>query len=431
MSKRTQSESRAATRRAQLADRKDTKAKGKAKEEYKRTRGKQISDAAAARKKAFETGGSWAGFYIKMRGFLKDDDALGQIGKYYKKYEKFIKNKSTIEYDRNTHEVAVNFKNIVKSIKNSIKGEAKKEAERISNESKQNEGAKRLSGAEDVLNWLETEEWVREFLEQYEQVVVSGAVMFPGLLHVEAAGFSSAQFQFRKPRGGTRKKFSVKKEKVAALVNYGLNEAVAAYMASTINANKFSPNGDLLQRVGEGIQLWWIGRQMSVDKTPIFALPPAVASSPGDRTIMSMCLYPGIFPTQPMFPIGNVDRWLINFIINANFHLLSVAGIHVCFHKTSLTGVPYPYWITPWGGYFTKPFAVPPLNPLSDLPWKLSPKEIVEELAPMIFNYAVEEGVTKTGEVAASVIVKTGVLEGVIGAVSSTSTLSSSPPSAP
>ena len=91
MSKRTQSESRAATRRAQLAARKDTKAKGKAKSEYTQTRGKQIADAASARKKAFETGGSWAGFYIKMRGFLKDDDALGQIGKYYKKYEKFIK----------------------------------------------------------------------------------------------------------------------------------------------------------------------------------------------------------------------------------------------------------------------------------------------------------------------------------------------------
>jgi len=76
MSKRTQSESRAATRRAQLAAKQDTKAKGKEKAEYKRTRGKQIADAASARKKAFETGGSWAGFYIKMRGFLKDDDAL-------------------------------------------------------------------------------------------------------------------------------------------------------------------------------------------------------------------------------------------------------------------------------------------------------------------------------------------------------------------
>jgi len=408
MSKRTQSESRAETRRQQLAAKKDAKAKSKAKAEYKQTRGKQIADAAAGRKKAFESGGSWAGFYIKMRGFLKDDDALGQIGKYYKKYEKFIKNKATIEYDRNSHTVAVNFKDIVKAAKKSLKGEVKKEAELIANESKDNEGAKRLSGAEDVLNWLETEEWVRELLEQYEQVVVSGAVMFPGFLHVEAGGFSSAQFQFRKPAGGTRKKFSVKKDKVAALVNYGLNEAVAAYMASTINANKFSPNGDLLQRVGEGIQLWWIGRQMSVDKTPIFALPPAVASSPGDRTIMSMCLFPGIFPTQALFPIGNVDKWLINFIINANFHLLSVAGIHICFHKTSLTGVPIPFWITPWGGYFTKPFAVPPLNPLSDLPWKLSPKEIVEELAPMIFNYAVGEGVTKAGEVAAMITAKIG-----------------------
>ena len=403
MSKRTQSESRAATRRAQLADRKDTKAKEKIKTERSSTLGAQRANAAAARKKGFEAGGSWAGFYLKMRGFLQDDDMLGQIGKYYKKYEKLVKNKKTIEYDRNSHTVAVNFKDIIKAGKNSLKGEVKnKVAENISNESKDNEGAKRLSGSEHVLNWLETEEWVREFLEQYEQVIVSGNVMFPGLLNVAAGGFSSSYFQFRKPKGGPRKKFSVKGDNVAALINYGLNEAVAAYLATTIEANKFSPNGDLLQKVGAGIQLWWLGRQMDKSKAPIFVFPPAL-STYGDSTFISFCVAPGIFPTQPLFPIGNVDSWLTNFIINANFHLLSVAGLHFTRHKTSVTGIPIPFWVTPWIGYFTKPFAIPPLNPLSDLPWKLSPKEIIEELLPMAANYAVGQGVDLAGQVAAKV----------------------------
>ena len=97
MSKRTQSESRAATRRKSLADRKDTKAKEKVKAERSSTLGAQRANAAAARKKGFEAGGSWAGFYLKMRGFLQDDDMLGQIGSYYKKYEKFVKNKKTTQ----------------------------------------------------------------------------------------------------------------------------------------------------------------------------------------------------------------------------------------------------------------------------------------------------------------------------------------------
>jgi hypothetical protein len=104
-----------------------------------------------------------------------------------------------------------------------------------------------------------------------------------------------------------------------------------------------------------------------------------------------------------LFPIGNVDSWLTNFIINANFHLLSVAGLHFTRHKTSVTGIPIPFWVTPWVGYFTKPFAIPPLNPLSDLPWKLSPKEIIEELLPMAANYAVVQGVDLAGQVAAKV----------------------------
>jgi len=275
MSRRTQSESRAATRRQSIADRQAAAANSRSQSQRRSTLGAQRANAAKARKKAFEAGGSWAGFYLKMRGFLQDDDMLGQIGSYYKKYEKFVKNKQTIEYDRKSHTVAVNFKDIIKAGKKSLKGEVKnKVAENISNESKDNEGAKRLSGSEHVLNWLETEEWVREFLEQYEQVIVSGNVMFPGLLNVAAGGFSSSYFQFRKPPGGARKKFSVKGESVAALINYGLNEAVAAYLATTIEANKFSPNGDLLQKVGAGIQLWWLGRQMDKSKAPIFVFHP-------------------------------------------------------------------------------------------------------------------------------------------------------------
>jgi len=407
MSRRTQSESRAATRRQSIADRQAAAARSRAQSQRSSTLGAQRANAAAARKKAFEAGGSWAGFYLKMRGFLQNDDMLGKIGKYYKKYEKFIKNKQTIEYDRSNHTIAVNFKEIIKHGKKALKGEVKKVAEGIVNESKETEGAKRLSGAEHVLNWLETEEWVREFLEQYEQVIVSGNVMFPGLLNVAAGGFSSSYFQFRKPPGGTRKKFSVKGDNVAALINYGLNEAIAAYLATTIEANKFSPNGDLLQKVGAGIQLWWMGRQMDKSKAPIFVFPPAL-STYGDSTYMSFCVFPGIFPTQPMFPIGNVDTWLMNFIINANFHLLSVAGLHFTRHKTSVTGLPIPFWITPWVGYFTKPFAIPPLNPLSDLPWKLSPKEIAEELLPMAVNYAVGEGTGLVTDIAAMISVKAG-----------------------
>lgn len=380
--------------------------KAEAKKETKATRKKAIADAADKKKKQIEQSGSWGMFYLNMRTFLTKDNPVALFGmesetlnnatKGFKKYQNFIKRKRALSYDRRTGKVAVDFKVGVKLLK--------KQAKEIAEGSAEKENTKRSSGAEHVLNYLETAEWVETFLSEYESVIVSGFIGFPGMLHVESAGFKSTNFVETKttPKfgeknifGGQKKNFKVKfkKKSIAGLINYGLNEANQALAGLMIDSIKYDPKGDLMAKVALIIMGWWAFRQMNRDDTPIFATPPALRT-PGDRTIMSFCIFPGVFIPVPLLPSGTVDQWLLSFIVNANLHLLTLIGTHITFHKTSLTGVPIPVMVTPWFGYITKPFAVPVINPFSkDLKEMIkNPKELFEEVKENLIDYGLEEG---------------------------------------
>jgi hypothetical protein len=377
-----------------------------AKKETKATRKKAIADAADKKKKEIEKSGSWGMFYLNMRTFLTKDNPVALFGvesetlnsatKSFKKYQNFIKRKRALSYDRRTGKVAIDFKVGVKLLK--------KQAKEIADGSAEKENTKRSSGAEHVLNYLETAEWVETFLTEYESVIVSGFIAFPGMLHVEQSGFKSTNFVETKttPKfgeknifGGQKKNFKIKfkKKSIASLINYGLNEANQALAGLLIDSIKYDPKGDLMAKVAFIIMGWWAFRQMNRDDTPIFATPPALRT-PGDRTIMSFCIFPGVFIPVSLYPSGTVDQWLLSFIVNANLHLLTVAGTHITFHKTSLTGVPIPLMVTPWFGYITKPFAVPVINPFSKSLKEMikNPKELFEEVKENLIDYGLEEG---------------------------------------
>jgi hypothetical protein len=410
---RAQAEQQTLTRKQEKA-RNDAKKKefkkSQAKKETKTTRKKAIADAADKRKKQIEKSGSWGQFYLNMRTFLTKDnpsqlfgiegDALNKATKTFKTYQNFIKRKRAITYDRQTGKVALDFKVGVKLLK--------KEAKEIAENSTNKENAKRDSGAEHVLNYLETAEWVETFLTEYESVIVAGFCAFPGFLHVEQSGFKSTNFIETKTTnvfgeknifGGQKKrtKLKFKKKSIASLINYGLNEANQALAGIMIDSIKYDPKGDLMAKVALIIMGWWAFRQLNRDDTPIFATPPALRT-PGDRTIMGFCIFPGVFIPTPLLPAGTVDQWLLSFIVNANLHLLTVIGTTITFHKTSLTGVPIPAMVTPWFGYITKPFAVPVINPFSK-PLKemlQNPKELLAEVKENIIEFAAEEAIAET-----------------------------------
>lgn len=380
--------------------------KSQAKKETKATRKKAMADAADAKKKEIEKSGSWGQFYLNMRTFLTKEnpsqlfgiegDTLNKATKTFKSYQNFIKRKKAITYDRVSGKVAVDFKVGVKLLK--------KQAKEIAEGSAEKENTKRDSGSEHVLNYLETAEWVETFLSEYESVIVAGWVLSPGKLNVEAAGFKSTNFVETKSRnvfgeknifGGQKKihKIKLKQKSIAGLINYGLNESTQAIAGLLVDSIKYDPKGDLMAKVAEIIPIWWLGRQLNRDSVPLFVFPPAI-SSPGDRTIMGFCLYPGYFLPTSLLPSGTVDKWLISFIVNANLHLLTLVGIYLTFHKTSVTGVPIPMQYTPWVGYITKPFAVPVINPFSK-PLKemiKNPKELLGEIKENLVDFAVEKG---------------------------------------
>ena len=386
--------------------------KTEAKKETAATRKKAIADAADKRKKQIEQSGSWGQFYLNMRTFLTKDnpsqlfgiegDTLNKATKAFKSYQNFIKRKRAITYDRRSGKVALDFKIGVKLLK--------KQAKEIAEGSAEKENTKRDSGAEHVLNYLETAEWVETFLTEYESVIVSGWCAFPGFLHVEQAGFKSTNFVDTKTTnvfgeknifGGQKKRrtYKFKKKSIASLINYGLNEANQALASLMIDSIKYDPKGDLMQKVALIIMGWWAFRQLNRDDTPFFATPPAL-KTPGDRTIMGFAIFPGVFIPVPLLPSGTVDQWLLSFIVNANLHLLTIIGATITRHKTSLTGIPIPAMVTPWFGYITKPFAVPVINPFSK-PLKemlQNPKELLAEVKDNLIEFGAEKLVEGTVE---------------------------------
>jgi hypothetical protein len=115
--------------------------------------------------------------------------------------------------------------------------------------------------------------------------------------------------------------------------------------------------------------------------------PPPNVPCPGAlrniRTIFGMNLFPGVWTPISVPPINNVSPWLLNFILSASVHLLTITGFISCFCAYPPPAPPAP-GILPWQGYFIKPFSG---NPISSL----DTKDLILLSVGTVLNVSTEE----------------------------------------
>ena len=93
---------------------------------------------------------------------------------------------------------------------------------------------------------------------------------------------------------------------------------------------------------------------------------PCIGAVLNTSTTLGVNFSPGIWTPISVPPINSVSPWLLNFIISASVHLLTVGGIITCICQYPPPAPPAP-GILPWVGYFIKPFSG---NPISSLDFK-------------------------------------------------------------
>ena len=136
-----------------------------------------------------------------------------------------------------------------------------------------------------------------------------------------------------------------------------------ASLVGILSTTQVSKTGDLLRDIGPAIQAYWIGAQLEKFPAPNI---PCIGSVKNISTILGVNLSPGIWTPISIPPMGSVSPWLLNFILSASVHLLTVGGLFTCTCQYPPPAPPAP-GVLPWAGYFIKPFSG---NPISSLDFK-------------------------------------------------------------
>ena len=136
----------------------------------------------------------------------------------------------------------------------------------------------------------------------------------------------------------------------------GMQAALIAILAST----KTRKDGDLLRDIGPAIQAYWVGANLSKYPTPKF---PCIGALTNTKTITGFNFSPGYWKAIEVPPMDSVSPWLLNFIISASVHLLTLGGIITCLCTYPPPAPPAP-GVLPWAGYFIKPFSGKPISSL-------------------------------------------------------------------
>ena len=140
-----------------------------------------------------------------------------------------------------------------------------------------------------------------------------------------------------------------------------------ALMESTLllilNTTTLSKTGDLLRDIGPAIQAYWLGATSAKIPVPNIPCIGAVANL---TTNTGLNLSPGVWTPIVLPPMASISPFLLNFIISASVHLLTVGGLFTCNCTYPPPAPPAP-GVLPWAGYFVKPFSG---NPLSSLDFK-------------------------------------------------------------
>lgn len=167
-------------------------------------------------------------------------------------------------------------------------------------------------------------------------------------------------------------------------VSMGNTAAMQAALVGILSSTKLSKSGDLLRDIGPAVQAYWTGAQLEKFPPPNI---PCVGSLKNITTILGVNLSPGVWTPISVPPMGSVSPWLLNFILSASVHLLTVGGLFTCNCAYPPPAPPAP-GILPWAGYFIKPFSG---NPISSLDFK----DMVSLAGGAVFNAATSDsGVT-------------------------------------
>jgi hypothetical protein len=127
-----------------------------------------------------------------------------------------------------------------------------------------------------------------------------------------------------------------------------------------LNTTTLSKTGDLLRDIGPAIQAYWLGATSANIPVPTIPCTGAVANL---TTIVGFNLSPGIWTPIVVPPMASISPFLLNFIISASVHLLTLGGLITCNCTYPPPAPPAP-GVLPWFGYFVKPFSGSPLSSL-------------------------------------------------------------------
>lgn len=127
-----------------------------------------------------------------------------------------------------------------------------------------------------------------------------------------------------------------------------------------LNTTTLSKTGDLLRDIGPAVQAYWLGATSA--KIPVPSIP-CIGAVTNLTTTIGLNLSPGVWTPIVLPPMASISPFLLNFIISASVHLLTVGGLFTCNCQYPPPAPPAP-GVLPWVGYFVKPFSGSPLSSL-------------------------------------------------------------------
>jgi len=140
----------------------------------------------------------------------------------------------------------------------------------------------------------------------------------------------------------------------------GNTALMEATLLLILNTTTLSKTGDLLRDIGPAIQAYWLGATSA--KIPVPNIP-CIGAVSNLTTNVGLNLSPGIWTPIVVPPMASISPFLLNFIISASVHLLTVGGLFTCNCTYPPPAPPAP-GVLPWAGYFVKPFSGSPLSSL-------------------------------------------------------------------
>lgn len=179
----------------------------------------------------------------------------------------------------------------------------------------------------------------------------------------------------------------------------GNKELMQANLIRILSSTKLDKNGDLLRDIGPAIQTYWVGATLS-KSPPTVPTPGAIKNI---ITVEGLVIFPGVWTPISIPPMNSVSPWLLNFILSASLHLLTLSGLFITTSQYPPPMPPAP-GVLPWVGYFVKPLSLK--NPLSSLDFK----DMVSLAAGTVYN-VIDSGDGVTTDSVAKQLVK-GFTEG-------------------